>query len=137
MKKIFISLLSLFFVFGISSAIACSTCGCQNKTEIKKEIKSCDKNQKSCCSSKSNKSTCDKSSKSCCSSKSNKSSCDKSSKSCCSSKKNNKGNKYSKKNNYNNKKTSCNKSQKSCCSKKTTNDLTSKKDNSVEEKTSE
>jgi len=137
MKKILVTLFSFIFIFSVTSAIACSTCGCQNKTEIKKEVKSCDKNQKSCCSSKSSKSSCDKSSKSCCSSKSSKSSCDKSSKSCCSSKKNNKGNNYSKKNKYNNKKTSCNKSQKSCCSKKTTNDLTSKKNNSVEDKSSE
>tara|TARA_B100001109_G_C18644317_1_gene372062 strand:+ start:307 stop:669 length:363 start_codon:yes stop_codon:yes gene_type:complete len=120
MKKILVTLFSFIFIFSVTSAIACSTCGCQNKTEIKKEVKSCDKNQKSCCSSKSSKSSCDKSSKS-----------------CCSSKKNNKGNNYSKKNKYNNKKTSCNKSQKSCCSKKTTNDLTSKKDNSVEDKSSE
>ena len=120
MKKIIISLFSLIFIFGVSSALACNTCGCQNKKEIKKEVKSCDKNQKSCCSSKSNKSSCDKSSKS-----------------CCSSKKSNKGNSYGKKNKYNNKKTSCNKSQKSCCSKKTTNDSTSKKNNSVEEKDTE
>ena len=120
MKKITISLFSLIFVIGVTSAMACGTCGCQNKKEIKKEVKSCDKNKKSCCSSKNSKSSCDKNSKSCCSSKKSK-----------------KGNRYSKKNKYSNKKTSCNKSEESCCSKKTTKDSNSKKDNSLEEKDTE
>lgn len=134
MKKVFISLLSLFFVFGISSAIACSTCGCQNKNEVKictKTNKTCDKkceNKKNgtCCNGNKEVKSCDKNKKSCCSKKSNKSSCNKNK-----STKNN----YSKKNNYSNKKTSCNKSQKSCCSKKTNNE--SKSDDTIEEKTSE
>ena len=98
MKKIIISLFSLFLVIGLSNnAFACETCGCQNTIEIGEE-------------SPESKTTCDKKAKAC---DKSKSSCCKSSKKASSIKKMNKNNgfNYSKSNSY--------AANKKCCKSKT------------------
>ena len=136
MKKLIISMFSLFLIFGTSEINACATCGCQNNKIEQSETKNTTDNKLVCTKTgKICEKTCENKKKGTCCMGGKKKSCSKSTnEKSCSKSTNNSGFNFTKSNNYGNTKSTCTKSaKKKCCKKTKALKEKTKQDNSEED----